>query len=139
MGLRRGLWRFSALGRTIDTVTNIVDEGSVVNGFKKTIKEDWTEDNPIGRAIYISGRCDGKKEGYAEASDKYEKKLLLQIEEFLNQKKDFEKERAEYDALLDECEAEIDMLIEKLNKTEAEKEYLQQLLLMDKKLRKIAG
>ena len=110
-----------------------------MEGYKKTIKEDVTEDNPIGKAIYSSGKYDGKKEGYAEASDEYENKLLMQAEEFLNQKKDFEKERDKYEALLDEYEAEIDILTEKVNKTEAEKEYLQQLLLMDRKSRKMVG
>ena len=27
MGLKRGLWRSTGIGRTIDTVKNIVDEG----------------------------------------------------------------------------------------------------------------
>lgn len=139
MGLGRLIWRSTPLGRTIDTVKNMVEEGSVVEGYKRTIKEDITEDSPIGKAIYSSGKYDGKKEGYAEASDEYENKLLKQAEEFLNQQKDFEKERDAYETLLDEYEIEIDMLTEKVNKTEEEKEYLQQLLLMDRKLRKMAG
>ena len=49
MGLKRGLWRSTGIGRTIDTVKNIVDEGSISGGVKKMIKEDWTEDNPLGK------------------------------------------------------------------------------------------
>lgn len=49
MGLGRLIWRSAPIGRTIDTVKNMVEEGSVVEGYKKTIKEDITEDNPIGR------------------------------------------------------------------------------------------
>ena len=93
MGFLRGIWRSSIAGRTIDTVTNCVMEGSVKDGIKRTIKEDFTEDNPIGKAIYQSGKYDGKVEGYEEASGEYEKKLLAQADEFLKQKKDFEKER----------------------------------------------
>lgn len=42
---------------------------------------------------------EGKKQGYAEASDEYEKKLLDQAEEFIKQKKDFQKERDAYEAV----------------------------------------
>ena len=66
MGLKRGLWRSTGIGRTIDTVKNIVDEGSISGGVKRMIKEDLTEDNPLGKMIYDSGRYDGKKEGYEE-------------------------------------------------------------------------
>lgn len=61
MGLMRGLWRMTGVGHTIDTVKNIVDEGSLLDGLKRTIKEDLTEDNIIGKAIYDSGKYDGKK------------------------------------------------------------------------------
>ena len=40
------------------------------------IKEDLTEDNPLGKMIYDSGRYDGKKEGYEEASAEYELSLI---------------------------------------------------------------
>ena len=46
MGPLRGIWRSSIAGRTIDTVTNCVMEGSIKDGIKRTIKEDFTEDNP---------------------------------------------------------------------------------------------
>lgn len=138
MGLGRALWRSTTWGRLIDTARNIKDEGSITDGCIKTQKENWTEDNPIGKLIYTSGKYDGKKEGYAEASDVYEKKLIHQAEEFIIQKRDFEREHDDYEALLDEYETELDRLSEKINKTEAEKEYLLQLLLMDRKLRKMA-
>ncbi len=106
MGLKRMLWRSTGIGRTIDTIKNIADEGSLIEGVKRTVKEDYCEDNPITSTIYKSGKYDGRKEGYAEASDEYEK--------------------------------EIAELSGKVNKTEAENEYLQQLLLKDRKLRKMA-
>ena len=89
MGILRGLWRSTGIGRTIDTVRNIVEEGDFVDGVKRTIKEDWTEDNPLSSAIYNSGKYDGKIEGYAEASDEYEAKLLDQADKFLQQQKIF--------------------------------------------------
>lgn len=57
----------------------------------------------------------------------------------MKQKQIFESERDAYEALLDEYETEIDDLSEKLDRTEAENEYLQQLLLRDRKLRRMAG
>lgn len=138
MGILRGLWRSTGIGGIIDTVKNIVDEGDFVDGVKRTIKEDRTEDSLIGSAIYNSGKHDGKIEGYAEASDEYERKLIEQADKFLQQKKIFESERDEYEALLEAYEQEIDVLTEKVNRTESENEYLQQLLLRDRKLRKIA-
>lgn len=54
------------------------------------IKEDWTEDNPLGKMIYDSGRYDGKKEGYEEASAEYEHKLIEQADRFLTQTRVFE-------------------------------------------------
>lgn len=139
MGLLRGIWRSSGIGRTIDTVRNIIDEGSAVDGVKRTIKEDWTEDNPIGAIIYNSGKYDGKIEGYVEASNEYEAKLLEQADKFLQQTKIYESEREEYEVLLDSYEREIEELTEKANRTEAENIYLQELLLRDRKLRKMGG
>lgn len=49
---------------------NIVDEGSISGGVKDD-KEDLTEDNPLGKMIYDSGRYDGKKKDM--------KKLLLNM------------------------------------------------------------
>lgn len=91
------------------------------------------------KEFYQAGKYDGKVEGYEEASDEYEEKLLKQADEFLKQKQIFESERDAYEALLDEYETEIDDLSEKLDRTEAENEYLQQLLLRDRKLRRMAG
>ncbi len=139
MGLARMLWRSTGIGRTIDTVKNVVEEGSVIEGIKRTAKEDWCEDNPVTSRVYASGRYDGKIEGYEEASDEYEEKLLKQADEFLKQKQIFESERDAYEVLLDEYEAEIDALSEKVNITEAENEYLQQLLLRERKLRRMAS
>jgi vacuolar-type H+-ATPase subunit I/STV1 len=139
MGFGRMIWRSTSIGRAIDTVKNVVEEGSVIDGVKKTAKEDLCEDNPITSRIYQSGKYEGKKEGYAEASDEYEEKLLKQADEFLKQKYVYESERDEYEALLDEYEKEIDVLSEKVNRTQAENEYLQQLLLRDRKLRKMVG
>lgn len=139
MGLGRMSWRSTGIGRTVDTIKNIVGEGSVIDGVKKTMHEDWCEDNPITSRIYESGRYDGKIEGYEEASDKYEQKLLDQADEFLKKKKVFESERDAYEELLDAYEAEIDALEAKVSRTEAENQYLQQLLMRDRKLRRIAG
>lgn len=113
---------------------NIVDEGSISGGVKRMIKEDLTEDNPLGKMIYDSGRYDGKKEGYEEASAEYEHKLIEQADLFLKQTRVFEEERDEYEKLLDEYDKEIELLENKADKTDRENKYLQELLLKERKL-----
>lgn len=81
---------------------------------------------------------EGEQAGYARASDVYEKKLLEQADQFLAQSQSFERERDAYEVLLDEYEAEIQKLTNKVNRTEAENEYLQNLLLRERQLLKIA-
>ena len=137
MGLGRFLWRATGIGYKIDTVKNIVDEGSFVKGVKKTIKEDWCEDNPITTHIYNIGKFDGKKDGYEQASEEYESKLLEQADLFLKQIKDFQKERAAYEELMKEYEVAIAELEEKTNRTEQENQLLQSLLLKERQLKKL--
>lgn len=137
MGIKRFLWRSLSAGRAIDTIRNIVEEGGIGDGLKRTIKEDFCEDNPFTSKIYQAGHFDGKIDGYEEASEEYESKLLQQADEFLNQKQIFENQRDTYEKLLDEYETEIDSLTEMVERTEEENEYLQQLLLRDRKLRKM--
>ena len=81
---------------------------------------------------------EGERAGYARASDVYEKKLLEQADQFLAQTQLYEKERDAYETLLDEYEAEIQKLTEKVNRTEIENQYLQQLLLRERQLLKIS-
>lgn len=121
-----------------DMAKNMIDEGGIVKGYKKTLKQEFTEDNPITSAIYRSGKYDGKVEGYAEASDEYERKLIEQADLFLKQKKVYENERDKYEELLDVYEREIEVFENKVNKSEIEKEYLQELLSRKRKLRKLA-
>lgn len=80
MGLGRFLWRATGIGHRIETVKNILDEGSIVKGVKKTVKEDFCEDNPVTAHIYDVGKFDGKKDGYAQASEEYKAKLLEQAD-----------------------------------------------------------
>jgi len=129
------LWRSTGLGRTVDTVSNIIEEGNIAKGLKRTIKEDVCEDNPVGRMVYEFGHYEGKIDGYEEASQEYETKLLDQANRFLEQKTIYVNERDEYEKLLNEYELEIDILTEKANRTIEENEYLNQLLLTERKLR----
>lgn len=79
----------------------------------------------------------GRKQGYEQASNEYEKKLINQADEFLMQKKIMEAERDEYENLLKEYEDEIHKLISKQKLTEDENEYLKQLLLRERELMKL--
>ena len=137
MSFKRFLKRQIPLLRTIDTVKNIVDEGSLVKGVKRTVKEDYCEDNPVTSAIYRAGQYDGKVEGYAEASEVYEAKLIDQAQQFLAQKKLAEDQIDAYKDLLDDYEQVIDELSSKVNRSEEENAYLQQLLILERQLRKL--
>lgn len=68
--------------------------------------ERWIQDKQ-------KGRFDGMKDGYAEASGEYERKLRKQAEEFISQKKDVERERDEYEKLINDYETYIAELEEK--------------------------
>ena len=74
MGLKRWI-KHMLLPVTMytDTAKNMIEEGSVVDGFKKSVKQEYCEDNPLTSPIYKAGKYDGKVEGYEEASDEYEK------------------------------------------------------------------
>jgi hypothetical protein len=80
---------------------------------------------------------EGKKEGYEQASDEYEKKLLEQADLFLDQMRDVKLEREAYEKLLTEYEEEIQKLSEKADRTEKENQYLQELLLRERKLKNL--
>lgn len=139
MGLKRFIWRSTGIGRGIDTIKNISKERSLIGGIKKTINEDIAEDNPLTSAVYKSGKEEGKKEGYVAASDKYKAKLISQADEFLEQIKDLEKYREEYERLLDECEKEIKRLMDKVDKTNEENALLRELLIRERKLKSLDG
>ncbi len=140
MGLGRWI-KHGLLPHTIytDAVKNMIDEGGVVEGVKKSIDQEIKEDNPLTSMIYETGKVDGKVEGYKEASFEYEKKLREQAELFLKQKKSFESCRDEYERLLDEYEEAIEELKSKLNKTENENKLLKQMIKYQKELRQLAG
>lgn len=136
MGIGRFLRRSSLIIRIIDTTKNIIEEGSIKEGVKKTVREDL-EDTPILSNIYNMGKYEGKKQGYVDASKEYEEKLLSQAEHFINQKVLLVNEVYNYEKLLDEYEVEIERLEGKLNKTESENQYLSKLLSNERKLKQI--
>ncbi|MFT4105525.1 MAG: hypothetical protein QM657_07190 [Lacrimispora sp.] len=70
---------------------------------------------------------DGMKKGYAAASEEYAKKLKDQADQFLNQEKDFKKEREAYEQLLSEYDECIKMLKLKIDKSEEELNRLKTL------------
>lgn len=134
MGLKRFVWRSTSAGRIIDTVSNMVEEGSITEGFKRTLKEDLCEDNPLTKPIYDTGKYDGQIEGYNQASAEYEEKLLKQAEEFLKQKDLFIEQREAYEELLDAYDKEIEELKNKMNRTQEETDYFEKLLLSERQL-----
>lgn len=136
MGYFRFVRRQVPIVHATETVMNMMKEGSVKKGLKKTYRQD-IKDNPLTNHIYKEGKYDGKIEGYVEAADEYEKKLIAQAEEFLAQKEIAKNRFDAYKALLDEYEEAISELEEKVERTEAENELLRELLLSERKLRKL--
>ncbi len=136
MSFKRSLWRSTGVGWIIDAKKNIEDEGNFQDGLKKTIKEDYCEDNFITSKIYKEGCYDGKQQGYSSASDQYELKLLKQADEFMREEEIYKKERNEYEALLDSFDEKIDSLLNKDYLTNVENQYLFQLLVREYRLRK---
>ena len=88
------------LGNAINTataagLTEAIGWLAVANFYNR-----WIEDRN-------KGRYEGMKDGYAEASGEYERKLRKQADEFICQIRDIEKEREEYEKLMSEYEAYI--------------------------------
>lgn len=138
MGLKRWVKHIifpSTVG--IDAFKNMIDEGSFVEGIKKSFKQEYCEDNPLTTPIYKAGKYDGKIDGYSEASDEYEKKLLDQADKFTKEKNTFQSERDEYERLLDEYEKIIKKLQEKANKSEKDIKFLNALLIKERELKKL--
>ena len=116
MGIKRWI-KHVLLPHTIatDSIKNMIDEGSVVEGWKKSIKQEYCEDNPVTVPIYRAGEYDGKVKGYTEASDEYDKLFLEQEEKFRQQTKEHKRECQEKEALLDESFKKIAELIDEDN------------------------
>ncbi|WP_058953074.1 hypothetical protein [Clostridium tyrobutyricum] len=120
----------------IDMAQKIVENG-VVDGIKEKIKEDLLEDTPVISHIYNVGKYDGKKDGYAQASHEYEKKLLKQADEFLKQANVFKSDKVRYEKLIDDYERYIDKMMQKGNMSNEEKDYMNQIMVMERRLKKI--
>ncbi|MCC3865651.1 hypothetical protein K0040_15415 [Terrisporobacter petrolearius] len=101
-------------------------------GYKYTILSDKFTQHAFNQGKHV-----GKKEGYQQASYEYEKKLLKQAEEFLKQTKIFESDKARYDKLIDDYERYIDEMMKKISMSNEEKDYMNQIMIMEKKLKKL--
>lgn len=142
MGIIRGIIKSTPIGRLITTAYNIVDERSLVDGIKRTIKEDWTEDNIITAPVYRWGKNEGYREGerdgYIRCSREYEEKLRRQADLFLHASNKWKKEKAAYDALLDDYERTIAELEARISATNSD-EYKQRLSNVKNYQRKLVG
>ena len=87
-----------------------------------------------GKAIYKKG----EKDGYIRCSREYEEKLRRQADLFFQTANKWKKERAEYDALLNEYERTIEELEEQIAATNSN-EYKQRLSSVKKYQRKLSN
>ena len=137
MGLWRLLKRSSLPVFLHDLIKMTKEEKSFWKAYKRIIAETYCEDFPVTSVFYKAGKRSGFKEGYECASNEYQQKLLQQADEFLAQKKILKENEEKYNALLDECEKEIERLQKDNSKTKQECKYLKLLLKKRKKLKKM--
>lgn len=123
----------------LKSVKNINNHG-IVEGYTKTLKDVYVENMPGVGHVYDLGKHEGKhegmKEGYIRASSEYEKKLLKQAEEFLNQKRGLADNIQERDELLDKYEKCIgDMEAEFNSLTSEQRTLLDEMKALKEKLK----
>ena len=141
MGLGKFLLKTAfPIYHAVDTVKKMNEHG-IVDGYKEATKELWLDDAPVVSHVYKAGKVEGhyqgKKDGYVEASNEYEKKLLAQADSFLRQNSIFEGEKAEYDALLLAYEKHIEKMESSVSSNSKEEEYMNSLILAERKLKKL--
>lgn len=85
------------IGNAINTVTAAGITEAIGWLAVANFYERWLDDKN-------KGRLDGMRDGYSAASGEYERKLRKQAEDFLNQIKDVQREKDEYEKLLLEYE-----------------------------------
>ncbi|MGV1065398.1 hypothetical protein [Clostridium perfringens] len=137
MGFKRFLKKSLIPGYELKSIVENVVTFGVVDGLKEEFKETYLEDMPGISHVYNAGKYDGKKEGYEKASNEYEKKLIKQADEFLKQEKVFEIDRARYEQLIDEYEIYIDNMMNKSNMSNEEKDYMNQIMVIERKLKQL--
>ena len=135
MGFKRFLKKSLIPGYELKSIVENVVTFGVVDGLKEEFKETYLEDMPGISHVYNAGKHDGKKEGYEKASNEYEKKLIKQADEFLKQEKVFEIDRARYEQLIDDYEIYIEEMMKKSNMSNEEKDYMNQIMVIERKLK----
>ncbi|MFR1316697.1 MAG: hypothetical protein ACLSBN_13575 [Clostridium perfringens] len=137
MGFKRFLKKSLIPGYELKSIVENVVTFGVVDGLKEEFKETYLEDMPGISRVYNAGKYDGKKEGYEKASNEYEKKLIKQADEFLKQEKVFEIDRARYEQLIDDYEIYIEEMMKKSNMSNEEKDYMNQIMAIERKLKQL--
>ena len=137
MGFKRFLKKSLIPGYELKSIVENVVTFGVVDGLKEEFKETYLEDMPGISHVYNAGKHDGKKEGYEKASNEYEKKLIKQADEFLKQEKVFEIDRARYEQLIDDYEIYIEEMMKKSNMSNEEKDYMNQIMVIERKLKQL--
>lgn len=142
MGLLRLILKSNPIYLGREIIISSKEEGNVSKGVRKVFKETMVEDIPGFGSLYEMGKLDGKKQGYVEASDKYEEKFRKQAELFMEQKGLFESQIEEYERIMDEyeiriieCEMRYGTEVDKMSFEQKEK--LLNLLIDQRKLRQI--
>ena len=94
--------------------------------------------DPIYKLGKNEGYIEGERDGYIRCSREYEEKLRRQADLFLHTSNEWKKEKAAYDALLDEYERTIAELEAQISATNSD-EYKQRLSNVKDYQRKLAA
>lgn len=131
MGMKRMALRILVPGYTAARQINMMKK----HGMKKGLEmegNDLVNDVPIIGHLFREGqkqgRYEGKKEGYVDASEVYEKKMKEQANRFLSEKNKFSKTIDDYESLLDELQLYIQSLERKKVLSIGEKADLEQAI-----------
>lgn len=104
---RKNYFNYVAGPLMMPSLIGLKDDDDLKNYFKSS---------PIFNNIYSLGISEGKKEGFIEAANVFEKKFKSQLESFLNKEKNLASDIEELERLLLDAEDYIKSLLEGIEK-----------------------
>lgn len=104
---RKNYFNYVAGPLMMPSLIGLKDDDDLKNYFKSS---------PIFNNVYSLGISEGKKEGFIEAANVFEKKFKSQLESFLNKEKNLASDIEELERLLLDAEDYIKSLLEGIEK-----------------------
>ena len=105
---------------------------AIVDGLKSFTKETICEDAPLTADLYQLGKSEGKRDGFATASELFGKEIRKLGKKLVQLKRDgkmlSKKQKADYERVIKAYDEELQRMTEKCDKTKSENQYLKKLL-----------